>query len=434
MIFQRFHKQFYFVLSFIIVFTNNAKAQYTLVDNDVEVINGVITSCNYSFIDKNIIIPSTLDGQTVIGIASATAREEGIFYAHWIKSVQFPSTLTYIGDYAFYDNSIHSIDLSICTVLTTIGNYAFEENHIDGLDLSNCNALTTIGKYAFRINSITSLDLRNCKALMTIGDYAFDLNNIENLGLSGCKTLTSIGNYAFNSNSYISSVDLSNCIALISIGNAAFQGNELSLKSVNLTNCTSLTSIGDYAFAWNRSIYSLDLTNCKALQSIGEGAFYDNLISEINLTNCEALRSIGRFAFDENSISSFTLPTPSNSGYTFNYWEDGNSNIYDGGENVADLTTSYAASLDLILGINDKEYITFKVYPNPSSEKIYIESLQNIYAISIYDISGKRIFTKNNIIKTGNITYIDISAVKSGVYLLQCNTDNESYTNRIIIQ
>ena len=43
-------------------------AQYTLVDDDVVVTDGVIASCSYDFEQTDIVIPGSLDGQTVTGI------------------------------------------------------------------------------------------------------------------------------------------------------------------------------------------------------------------------------------------------------------------------------------------------------------------------------------------------------------------------------
>jgi len=52
----------------LVVCSFTAKAQYTLQDNDVVVENGVITKCTTDSINwgtGNIIIPATLDGQSV---------------------------------------------------------------------------------------------------------------------------------------------------------------------------------------------------------------------------------------------------------------------------------------------------------------------------------------------------------------------------------
>jgi hypothetical protein len=51
-------------------------AQYTLSDDDVVVMDGIIQSCSYDFTIKDIIIPEILDGQTVKGIAQQQISQE----------------------------------------------------------------------------------------------------------------------------------------------------------------------------------------------------------------------------------------------------------------------------------------------------------------------------------------------------------------------
>ena len=54
------------------------------------------------------------------------------------------------------------------------------------------------------------------------------------------------------------------------------------------------------------------------------------------------------------------------------------------------------------------------IYPNPTSNKLFFNQKLRAQNISIYDLQGKRLFEKTNF--SGN--EIDISKIKSGVYLL----------------
>jgi len=112
-----FSKRVLFALGQIMLFATYSGAQeYTLSDDDVIVVNGEITSCSYSFELTDIIIPEMLDGQTVVGIKTKTLKN-AVFYAKGITSVQFPSTIQYIGGYAFCFNQIQTIDLVIVLFL-----------------------------------------------------------------------------------------------------------------------------------------------------------------------------------------------------------------------------------------------------------------------------------------------------------------------------
>lgn len=283
----------------------SAYVPYNLTDDDLTVVNGVIIACSYSFALTDVIIPETLDNQTVIGIADGDDYKDGVFYNKGITYARLPATLENIGKYAFYENSLINLDLSNCTALKTIGEEAFSTNNLDSLDLSGCATLTTIGDYAFGYNDITSLDIHGCTALATIGENAFYSNEITYVDLSGCTALTNIGEYAFRGNS-ITGLNLSGCTALIFIERDAFSDN--SLVSVDLSGCEALTTIGSYAF-YDNSIASLDFSDCVALKTIGYKSFAFNSIANLNLSGCVALTSIRENAFYENSLTNLNLST-----------------------------------------------------------------------------------------------------------------------------
>lgn len=231
-------------------------AQYTLQDDDVVVLEGLIQSCSYDFAIKDIIIPEVLDGQVVTGIVDGWDDDNyfgyvGPFTSKGISSIVFPSSLLTIGAYSCAENQLTSIDLSKCTSLTTIGDYAFETNTLTVTDFSNCSALASIGTNAFAYNSLTDLDFSNCSALTSIGAYAFYSSSLTSMDFSGCDRLQIIGNRAFAQNAFIS-IDLSDCFALEIIRDYAFSDNMLS--SINLSGCTALTNIGKGVFANNDNL------------------------------------------------------------------------------------------------------------------------------------------------------------------------------------
>jgi len=197
---------------------------YTLTDDDVVVTGGVITSCSYNFELKNIIIPQTLDGQTITGIADGATPPLAVFYDKGIASVTLPPTLQRIGSNSFYSNLISGLTLSGFNNLTSIGDYAFYSNGIININLTGCSGLVSIGQRAFSSNKIANLNLSGCPSLKTIDNSAFYNNLIVGLNLTSCANLTLIAEAAFQSNQ-LTSVDLSGCTSLLKIGSAAFRLN-----------------------------------------------------------------------------------------------------------------------------------------------------------------------------------------------------------------
>ena len=245
-------KIYYFALFFCCSFMSwsNAQAQaYTLTDTDVTVTDGEITAYAYAgggTAPTDIIIPNTLDGQTVTAIGASA------FFNNSLTSVNLPASLTSIGGSAFFNNSLTSIDLSSATSLISIGNSAFSFNSLTSVDLSGATSLTTIGVSVFQSNSLTSVTLP--ASLTTISNFAFVVNSLTSVTFPA--SLTSIGTGAFQTNS-LTSVDLSGATSLTSIGGDAFQTN--SLTSVDLSGATSLTTIGANAFTANTGLTSITL-------------------------------------------------------------------------------------------------------------------------------------------------------------------------------
>jgi len=351
-----------FLFSFV---TASLHAQYTLSDDDVVVADGVITSCSYSFELKSIIIPGTLDGQTVTGIGNSVFQYEGI------TSVTLPTNLETIGNHAFNSNNIADLDLSGCTSLKTIGDYAFYRNDIEALDLSSCTSLLSIGGSAFRYNTLTSFTLPEVtyngtvytmwkdgdgnsynagideatnlsssyqvfivytlsdddvvveEGIITSSSYNFELKNITIPGTLDGQTVTGISSYVFpskgitsltlptNLETIASSAFGSNALFEISlpasltlIESYAFNNN--SIVELDLSNCTSLASIGSYAFGDNK-LESLELSNCTSLTSIENHAFNSNNIADLDLSGCTSLKTIGDYAFYRNHIEVLDL-------------------------------------------------------------------------------------------------------------------------------
>ena len=142
------------IISALVLFlgTGKVRAQYTLTDDDVVVIDGIIENCSYGFANKDIIIPEVLDGQTVTGIGD---DYKNLFYSKGIVSAQLPSGLEYIGEGAFHDNSLTSV--TIPNDVTNIGKNAFRNNNLSSVTIPN--SVTSIGKNAFRLNNINEFIL-----------------------------------------------------------------------------------------------------------------------------------------------------------------------------------------------------------------------------------------------------------------------------------
>ena len=162
-------------------------------------------------------------GKTTIG-DSLTSGYAPFYECARIKSIEIPAMVTSIGYAAFKKaGNLRTVDFSQATGLKHIGDSAFFEVDLHTLDLTGATALETIGYLAFKGESNPSLKSVKFGA-----------------------ALKTIGNAAFTSNWKLTSVDFSQAAALTSIGWNAFY--HCKLTSVDFSGATSLTSIGWNAF------------------------------------------------------------------------------------------------------------------------------------------------------------------------------------------
>lgn len=255
---------------------------------------------------SDLTIPSVVNGQTIIRIATAAFSGEDTF-----TSVTLPSSLLYIDTQAFgYNTSLTSVTFD--SALQTIGPQAFASTGLT--DVVIPDSVTSIGDDAFTSSAITSLDLGS--GVTSIGDEAFDYNQIASLtfpaSLSGVgarafaqnnltsltipATLTTIGDGAFADNQLRSLVLPA---GMTSIAANVFAGNDLTTVQLPST----LTTIGDAAFKLNK-LTSLTLPS--SVTSVGVFSFLGNYISSLTLDN--ALTTISGGAFGLNKITQVTIP------------------------------------------------------------------------------------------------------------------------------
>ncbi len=78
-------------------------------------------------------------------------------------------------------------------------------------------------------------------------------------------------------------------------------------------------------------------------------------------------------------------------------------------------------------GIMDKSQATLNIYPNPTQGDIIIKSSKQIEQVSLFTIDGKEILLENE-----SNNFLNIEHLKSGIYLLQINTNGNIITKRII--
>ena len=190
-----------------------------------------------------------------------------------LTSIYLPSTLTSVGNSAFYLSGL--ISISFPEGLTKIDNYAFY--HCEALhDVNMPTTMTSLGRSVFL----------NCKNLTSVTGYPATLTDVPEEIFCGCKNLTHIDGLPISQ--------------LTTVGNNAFQNCEKLTGIYPLAS--TLTSIGDDAYAGCVAGMVGPLTIPNTVTSIGSGAF--NLCT--GLTGDLTIEAIGNIEIKGRAFNGCT--------------------------------------------------------------------------------------------------------------------------------
>ncbi len=359
-----------------------------------------------------------------------TAIPNYMFSGSDITSVTMPSSVTSIGECAFY-NCTSLTSVTIGDSVTTIGNNAFY-NCASLTSITIPEGVTYIGSDAFNgctklyeVYNLSSLDIEiGSTSNGYVGYYAkvihtsLEENSIfENVNgyifmtvegkyyligyVGNDKELTlpesyngnnyEIDQYAFYNRDDITKVTIPNGIT--SIGDAAFFGCT-SLTSVTIGN--SVTSIGSSAFRDCKSLTSITIPN--SVITIGNVAF-SNCTSLTSITIPNGVTSIGKYAFEYcSSLTSVTIPSSVTSIENLTFYECTSLTSITIGESVTSIgsnafygcTRLYEvynlSSLTITAGSSSNGYVGYYakvVHTSLDEESIYKDSIDGFVFVTM---------------------------------------------------
>lgn len=211
------------------------------------------------------------------------------------KNTIIPSSVTSIGNYAFYNCQGLTGVLDIPNSVTSIGSSAFYDcNGLTGA-LVVPNSVTSISGSAFYdCNGLTSLTIPN--SVTSIGNSAFrGCSGLISLAIPS--SITTISEGTFYGCSGLTSLTIPNSVT--SIGNWAFCGCS-GLTSLTIPN--SVTSIGNSAFRVCNGLTSLTIPN--SVMSIGNYAFYNCGYLESVIMLPPSVPTLGSYALSSSMVNS----------------------------------------------------------------------------------------------------------------------------------
>ena len=440
----------------------------------IEIPSGV-TSIGYSAFTEcssltSIEIPS---GVTSIG-------NYAFSYCSSLTSIDFGenSQLTFIGNRAFSGcSSLTSIEIpsGVTSIIGELYGGTFSEcSSLTSVTFGENSQLTSIGYYAFSYcSSLTSIELPS--GVTYIGEAAFEgCSSLTSIDFGENSQLTSIGAWAFSGCSSLTSIEIPSGIT--SIGNSAFSYCD-NLTSISC-HAESVPETGSNAFNYCPS----DMVIYVPEQSVGayKAASPWNEYTIMPLTDNEDPENPdgndpeqpeNPEEPDDEPEEPIELDTPENveatatstssiiitwdkveNALSYNIYRDGE--LLDDTENTSytdkdlEYNTEYCYTIEAVngketsdeseevcvktLGEGVEEHETsFNIYPNPVSDKLYIETLTQTQTqtqtVEIYDAFGRLQSTVN-----GQQSMVDVSNLNSGVYFVKVITTEGEAVKRFI--
>lgn len=215
--------------------------------------------------------------------------------------------------------------------------------------------------------------------------------------------------------------DLNNTVAI---------GDSVTFETVvvEFSSLTELTSISNFAkVSTGNAITKTTVTTGTALAEM-----YEGVLVNIPVTNCTvATNGFGEWIINDGSgdctVDDFLLGSVYNAVVGGPYDVTGIVDFAFGNfllqpRTLADIVTS--------VGINENNTLSTSVYPNPSTSLVTIEAPANS-AITVYNIDGKVCFSTTTLSAKETI---NLSSLEAGNYLISIMNNNNTATQKLIIE
>lgn len=136
---------------------------------------------------------------------------------------------------------------------------------------------------------------------------------------------------------------------------------------------------------------------------------------------------------------SFTATSNTSMNARFDIPDDFPLGVYDFGVSTSEdgwITLLQSVIVNAV-GLNEAEKLAIKLYPNPVTDKLYLETPIQVNTVTVLDITGREIpVDKNDIVQQGDQYTIPLDrlGLKKGIYFIRITSDSGSGYQKFILE
>ena len=216
-----------------------------------------------------------------------------------------------------------------------------------------------------------------------------------------------------------------------------------NIKSYLVSQCYNLTNVSNPQISFKMK-YDLELnwdiayveystnfgSNWNVLGTMGSGWYNSNRTPQTTGTDCNNCPG-AQWTGTNTTNTTYSYPLDvliGQSNVIFRIVFHSDEAVNKLGVNIDDFVINGVLSNE-----NFENISQVAVYPNPSNG-IFNISLNNLQptSINVYDLTGKVVYTNQQISIVNNQTTIDLSAVSNGIYFLKMNVEGQNIVKRIV--
>jgi surface protein len=289
--------------------------------------------------------------------------------------------------------------------------YAFAFNQdISDWDVSNVTSMNRMFNKAVDFNgNLSSWDVSNVTDMQYMFWNAKSFNqDISSWDVSNVDSMRYMFYQTDNFNQDISNWDVSNVRIMAGMFNQATSFNQ-DLNSWDVSSVTRMYRMFYEAESFNQDIGNWDVSSVISMN----GMFND---SGLTTDNYDVILNSWSQQEVQSEVSLYAVGI----------------NYCNGADARQSLIVTYGwtiidAGIDCsTASVDDQNQLDISIYPNPTSDIVYIDGNYTQLKVVVYDILGKQVMNKS-------ITNsIDISQLEKGVYILKLSDGAKLTTQRII--